>query len=278
MKKQLFAATVLLCMAFLSSFAGEPLRILAIGNSFSVDALEQDICRIAAANGIDLVVGNLYHPGCPVERHYRNVRDNIGDYRYRKATTAGAVDTVPDATIARAIADEPWDIITFQQASHDSGLYATYALLPDLISRVRKLCGGHPQFMWHLTWAYSPDSDHGGFANYGRNQAVMYDSIVTVARRVLGENPQLVKIIPTGTAIQNARTTALGDNLTRDGFHLSYDEGRYIAALTWLKAITGAEIDTEKWIPARLNRAQRREALRAVNAAVANPLCLTRLD
>lgn len=277
MKKSLFTL-LLFVVGALTLQAGEPLRILAIGNSFSVDALEQDICKIAAANGIDLTVGNLYHPGCPVERHYRNITGNIGDYRYRKETTAGAVDTINDATIALALADEPWDIITFQQASHDSGLYATYARLPELIAAVRKQAGDRPRFYWHETWAYSPDSDHGGFANYGRDQRVMYDSITTVATRILAENPSLTGIIPTGTAIQNARTTALGDNLTRDGFHLSYDEGRYIAALTWLAALTGREIDPDAFTPARLNSAQRREAMRAVKAAIANPLRLTPLD
>ena len=46
-------------------------------------------------------------------------------------------------------------------------------------------------------------------------------------------------IIPTGTAIQNARTTNLNTphGLTRDGKHLAYGVGRYVAACTWFEAL-----------------------------------------
>lgn len=38
-------------------------------------------------------------------------------------------------------------------------------------------------------------------------------------------------IIPTGTAIQNARTSFVGDHMNRDGYHLDLKIGRYTAAL-----------------------------------------------
>ena len=47
-------------------------------------------------------------------------------------------------------------------------------------------------------------------------------------------------IIPSGTAIQNARTTSLGQDsnaLTRDGLHLTLGVGRYIAAMSWYESI-----------------------------------------
>ena len=46
-------------------------------------------------------------------------------------------------------------------------------------------------------------------------------------------------IIPTGTAIQNARNTQLTtlDELTRDGQHLDLGIGRYIAACTWYQTL-----------------------------------------
>ena len=46
-------------------------------------------------------------------------------------------------------------------------------------------------------------------------------------------------IIPTGTAIQNARSTNLNSphGLTRDGKHLGFGVGLYVAACTWFEAL-----------------------------------------
>ena len=48
-------------------------------------------------------------------------------------------------------------------------------------------------------------------------------------------------VIPTGTAIQNARNTSLigntGGELTRDGAHMAFGVGRYIVAATWFQSL-----------------------------------------
>ena len=56
-------------------------------------------------------------------------------------------------------------------------------------------------------------------------------------------------VIPSGTAIQNLRTSYVGDTVTRDGYHLSKDIGRYTAALTWFSYITGLDTSDIKWVP-----------------------------
>ena len=48
------------------------IRILAIGNSFSQDAVEQYLYELFDVAGIKVVIGNMYIPGCPLERHYNN--------------------------------------------------------------------------------------------------------------------------------------------------------------------------------------------------------------
>ena len=40
--------------------AGTPVKILVIGNSFSEDAVEQNLHELAAAEGIETVIGNMY--------------------------------------------------------------------------------------------------------------------------------------------------------------------------------------------------------------------------
>ena len=60
----------------------DTLRILAIGNSFSVDAIEQNLWELFNAAGIPVVIGNMYIGGCSLERHWRNMLTNSTDYRY----------------------------------------------------------------------------------------------------------------------------------------------------------------------------------------------------
>ena len=46
------------------AFADRPLKLLAIGNSFSEDAIEQNLFELAGAAGHQMVIGNMYIGGC----------------------------------------------------------------------------------------------------------------------------------------------------------------------------------------------------------------------
>jgi len=78
------------------------------------------------------------------------------------------------------------------------------------------------------------------------------------------------RVCPTGTAIQLLRQE-IAEPLTRDGYHLSYGLGRYTAAMAFLKALTGCELEKLRWMPEGVSDAQRRQAIRAVNRAMENP-------
>lgn len=83
-------------------------------------------------------------------------------------------------------------------------------------------------------------------------------------------------VSPAGTAIQNARTCAK-KKLTRDDFHLSYDLGRYIAGLTFLKSLCNLNIDIVQWCPDGVTEQEKKIAKTAVNAAFENPFSLTKI-
>ena len=58
------------------------IKILAIGNSFSVDAMEY-LCDICDAAGIgDIVLGNLYIGGCSLDTHWNNIQKDANAYTY----------------------------------------------------------------------------------------------------------------------------------------------------------------------------------------------------
>ena len=79
-----------------------------------------------------------------------------------------------------------------------------------------------------MYWAYPENSTHHAFPNYGGTQESMYNIILDRTQELVATNEKISIVIPTGTAIQNARSSFLGDTLTRDNCHLN-DVGKYIA-------------------------------------------------
>ena len=206
------------------------IRILAIGNSFSQDAVEQYLYELFDAAGIKVIIGNMYIGGCSLERHYNNSVSGKEVYAYRKIVDGKKTNT-PNTGLIDAVLDEPWDYISLQQASGKSGLYETYnPYLPSLISYLRENAPKKDfKLVWHQTWAYASDSDHRDFPKYGNSQMAMYEAIVSAARKALKDNDFDV-LVPSGTAIQNARTSYVGDKFNRDGYHLELNYGQFLCA------------------------------------------------
>lgn len=225
------------------------IKILAIGNSFSEDALEQYLYHIVKAEGINIVIGNMYIPGCSIERHWQNASNDAAAYNYRKIVK-GEKRSTESTRISQAIADENWDYISFQQASHFSGIFSTYEKdLPSLVKYVKdKVKKDDTQYVLHQTWAYANSSTHDGFRNYNNNQLNMYHSIVSTVSKA-SSLTGIGTIIPVGTAIQNGRTSFVGDHFNLDGYHLNLQIGRYTASCTWAEKLLGIKILSNSYYP-----------------------------
>ena len=89
-------------------------RILSIGNSFSQDAVEQYLHEIAAADGQDVIIGNMYIGGCSLAKHLVNAKENKPAYKYRKIGLDGKNVETKNFTLEQALADEQWDYVSFQ--------------------------------------------------------------------------------------------------------------------------------------------------------------------
>lgn len=251
------------------------LKILAIGNSFSTDAMQYlwQICRDGGVE--EVVLGNLYYGGCSISQHLAFAKSDSDSYTYYKNTT-GEWKKTEKYKMSQALADEEWDIVTFQQTSKTCGLRSSYSSLPALVSHVRgKLPAA--RFMFHMTWAYQQDSTHASFPNYDKSQQKMYDMIIDCTRECVEKSGSFETVIPCMTSIQNARTSFLGDTLTRDGYHLDYSIGRYIAGLTWYAVLTGGDVDAIKYNPstAAISEDMLAVAREAVKNAMASPLAVT---
>lgn len=251
------------------------IKILAIGNSFSIDAMEY-LWHILRAGGVEeIVLGDLYIGGCPVSLHAQNIREDAHTYIYLK-NTDGAWHETPNASLTDGLLDEDWDIITLQQASGFSGQPETYAPMDEVLTYIT---AKHPRatLYWHMTWAYQQNSDHPHFAYYDRDQTAMYNAIINAVTCEVLTRPAYAGIIPVGTAVQNLRATPVGDTVTRDGFHLSLDHGRYMAALTWAQVLAGVSPDGVDWVPAVCEHIKKDLPYirRAVKDAVTCPFSVT---
>ncbi|MCH5180013.1 MAG: DUF4886 domain-containing protein [Erysipelotrichales bacterium] len=247
------------------------LKVLTIGNSFSDDTMEY-FYEIADLVGVgDIELGNLYIGGCTLETHLNNAKDNSPSYEYR-TNYDGNWKTEFRYKMLDAVSSNDWDFISFQQASGYSGIESSYDCLDELMDIVESHCiSKNTRFVWNMTWAYQQNSNHSDFPRYDKSQTKMYEMITETVQKKIVTNKRIEIISPTGTAIQNARQY-LGDNLTRDGYHLSYIFGRYIAGCTFFSALTGISPSMIVYYPTgvdvQFRRALNEDDLTAIQDAI----------
>lgn len=248
------------------------LKILAIGNSFSDDAMEY-VYQVSSDAGVQrITLGNMYIGGCSLETHLNNAVNNSGAYTYR-TNTNGTWSSRNGVSIKTAVESDDWDFITFQQVSGYSGVADSYDDLVDLINYVEPL-NPSARLAWHMTWAYKVGSDHADFPKYNSNQMTMYNAIINAVNTKILTNDKIEIVIPSGTAVQNVRTSFIGDT-TRDGYHLSYGIGRYIASMTYVKALTGLSIDNSVTVPSDVDSYELEALIESVNNALTTPYAVT---
>lgn len=263
-------------MGFQSS--GKVIRILAIGNSFSEDAIENYLYDLAKAEGHTVIIGNMYIGGCSLETHVENALNNQASYEYRKINTLGVFKNEGGWSISKVLNDENWDYISLQEVSQNSGIYSNFETnLPTLVDYVKALSSNpKTKYILHQTWAYAKNSTHSGFANYDNSQPKMYEAIVDAVSKA-GELVAIDLIIPAGTAIQNGRTSIVKDNFNRDGYHLDYNIGRFTAACTWFEKIFELNVIENAYKPSALSDYEALIAKHAAHNAVLQPNAVTEL-
>lgn len=208
---------------------GAEIKILAIGNSYTIDGVEY-LDEIASASTIDMTKFAVYQcvkSSGSLTTWVDQYEADTTIWAERKVGLAQA--SVTSGTL-KQILSQDWDIIVLQQVSGDAIDYSTFnPSLRKLIGYIRESCTNQNVCIaWQLVWAY-----YSTFGNppYGVDR---YNAICKACKQMIADNGIDV-VIPTGTAIQNARNTSLNTDheLTRDGSHLSYGVGRYVAACTW---------------------------------------------
>lgn len=252
-------------------------KILAVGNSFSDDAL-----WYAAQTALDLgaesiTIGILYIAGGSIRQHYYNSLNGAKDYTYRK-TTDGNWENLEKKTLLYGLADEDWDIISVQQSSPLSGKAESMDSTLDKLLEYIHANSTNPNVktVYHMTWAYQSDATQLAFLDYDCNQEKMYKAITDTVQSAVKEAraDKFDYIIPSGTAIQNTRTSYIGDNLTRDGQHLN-DLGMAVAAVTFIGTIIDLNLNDLKYIPQNCNLTDLPLVIESAKNAITVPFKVT---
>lgn len=251
------------------------LKILIIGNSFSHDTMEY-VWQIADETlEEEIKLGVMYVGSCTLAQHAQNAKQNVAAYEY-SVNTNGRWTMSPGQKLLNVVRSDNWDVILLQQASKHSGLSSTYNEdLEYLIQFARDLCPG-AQLMWNMTWAYPKGSPNSGMAYYDYDNELMYQKIIAAVQEKIVPDQRFAKIIPAGTAIQNASEAGYHKQMYRDDCHLSIPFGRYTAGLTLAAAILDVSPEDVTWAPDGLTQEQVQIAKTAAQNAIDNPFAVTK--
>ncbi|MBQ3252812.1 MAG: DUF4886 domain-containing protein [Oscillospiraceae bacterium] len=262
---------------------GKTLKILAITSSFGLNTT-QLLYDIAKAEGAtEIIVGRLYISGCSLEMHVGNAKSNANAYRYTKiSSTDGVWKTMENVSLAQGLNDEAWDIIFTQQGASQSGQLGTYSNYVEQLMAYIKETKKTPTvgYVWNVLWAYQQDTDQAVFHNvFNSDQMFMYQENLRAAKEKVLPTGLFDALIPSGTAVQNARTSYFGDTLTKDTYHLN-NLGRVIAGYTLWSILTGKELTEinvgpvssyDLPIAVELTDEDRKVVIECVNNAIKSP-------
>ena len=274
-----------------------PLRVLAIGNSFSA-SLCSFLPDAAAAAGEKLEFCNLFIGGCSLKRHADNIARAGADPAFAPyAVTWFRADDPAHpakfkANVPQMLATQKWDVVTIQQASHESWKPGSFHPWSDAVIATVRSLAPDAEIVVHETWSYNAaDARIGGkFPDWPFDQAGMYARLETNYLALARENG--LRVIPVGLAVQKRRaalaarggtfdpaTLSPGDpidlkgepvgalhwkdgKISGDTIHLN-KAGEYMQAMTWLGFLFDREVRDIDFAPAAAGDAESCAALRA---------------
>lgn len=243
------------------------LKVLAVTSSFGLNTT-QLLYDVAVAEGYapeNVTVARLYTSGCTLEKHityapnkpvyqYTIVSGNPDVVAEHTGMVAGKLFTVKtegNATLLEGLQDEQWDIIFMQQGARVSCIMDSYTDSQgrDYITQLRDIMQPYvdehcpnARFVWNMLWAYDEGSPQYPYnTTFNSDQMAMYRANIDTTMAYVIPRTDYDRIIPTGTAIQNARTSYFGETLSRDTYHLN-NLGGTIAAYGLFAVLTGQEI------------------------------------
>lgn len=174
----------------------EALNILTIGNSFA-DSAERALVPLAKFVGVKLNIVKANFGGCELRRHWSYIDAEIKNPADCRIYSYGP--------LSKILSETPWDVVTIQQASHESWRAETFQPYAGNIFNFIKQHAPSAEVVVQQTWAYR--ADHPQFkknSEWGISQNEMYEKLTPNYKKLAADLGNL-RIIPTGYAVQLAR-------------------------------------------------------------------------
>lgn len=228
-------------------YNNEEIRILTIGNSYAVDA-QAYLHQIAEAAGVKMTVGIAYDGGCTFRKHMDHYNNNTAAYNYYE----NGRSQKSGVTLNYVLEQQDWDYITFQLGTE--GLDYTVPNTPYLNQLMNILSAKFPdaEMIYNLSWPDGSNSTRKYFKGaFNSDRDAHWAYLIDTAEEAYNDL-DIRYITPGGVAYQYAYET-YGDNLHRDGYHMS-ELGRYLNACTWFEFFTG--IEAPDYTPAEATRSE----------------------
>ena len=259
------------------------LNILTIGNSFA-DSAARALPPAVKSAGLKLNLTKANFGGCELRRHWS----------YMAAELANPADCriYPWKRLCDTLSENNWDVVTIQQASHESWRSETFQPYASNIANFIRTYAPDAEIVIQQTWAYR--ADHPQFktgSEWGISQSEMYNRL-TVNYKKLAADLGNLRIIPSGYAVQLARKmqsvkfvpTSPEDvarlnypdlpsqagslvgkhwyikNEESEEFELKSDlihlnaRGEYLQAMVWLGMLYGVDVVELDYVPDNIGR------------------------
>ncbi len=277
----------------------KPLKVLMIGNSFSICVLKQ-MPQIAEELGLKLDLCSLYIGGCSLSKHAANAKNREAtpyavSWKYMSVEpgkepfrSALGGKEGKKSNIPAMLAADAWDIVTIQQASHESWKPESYepcgTELLKLIAELAPQAKVYVQQTWSYTpwdgrltkWNIDPDTmytkleaAYDGFAKAHGLEQIRMGKAVQLYRRELpvsyGEHSLGGDVCGADTFKEkDGKWTHVGD-----AFHLNAS-GHYLQGLVWTATLFGADVTKCKTVPQSLEKhPERAELMRRIAMRIA---------
>ena len=205
-------------------------KILAIGNSFSQDATNY-LPALCELSGTEARICNMYIGGCRLSLHHENMLSERKVYKPLNDTVLTGFVSLRDGIEA-----DDWDIVTFQQQSSSSAVYATFQpYLNELSAYVKKALPNAKQYM-HQTWAYQTGSKmilDAGFQTYEEMFTPIRESYEKAVKDINADG-----MIRSGEAMLALKDSGF-PYIHRDCYHANSGISRLMLACLWYKKLIG---------------------------------------
>lgn len=194
---------VVLLLVLVFALPAKELKVLMIGNSFSICVGNYLPKMVKSVPGCKLTLTSAYIGGCSLERHSKNLTEaeknpDVRQYRINVWYSDKPNVHTRHGSVLKLLKTEKYDVITIQQNSFNSFKYKTYQPYADHVISTIKKYQPKAEIVIQQTWSYRSDSWI--LTRDKLSNTEMYQGAAAAYRKLADAHG--LRVIPMGDAVQ----------------------------------------------------------------------------